>query len=372
MKKFLSLLAALLVMAAVIPGASAAEASANGKIVILVSNNPADLAIANDLQIMIGDNAIIIQTDWGVYDDAVLQQIEDLNPSEVIIIGGNAAVPGTYSAALQSDGYAVVRLGGCNQYATLKKAIDWAVQNGYSYHGEIYIANGADYAEIQELSSQGYFVVFDNTHFGLTVQIVEELHPQSVQIDPQLKEEANKINIKIPVQELNKKALAEKIIAHVRVLTNSENQTQRAKALIELSTLNKLMAQGKINVIFQLHAADSVSKVFDNAAHIEKLRHQNEYMLQLHEFVKELKKSGKFKEYRQSVMQVKMLIKEGKYDEAMKLMQQIEEQAGISTATSSASSMMSSMTSSASSMISSMTNGMPVSTTTTKEKGGKP
>mgnify|MGYP005857423355 CR=1 FL=1 len=82
--RFLPALLALLVLGGLV---SAQEAS----IIILVSDNPADLAAANTLAEKI--NVKVVVTPWGNLSDEAVQKINASGAAEVYVVGGNVSIP---------------------------------------------------------------------------------------------------------------------------------------------------------------------------------------------------------------------------------------------------------------------------------------
>ncbi|MDI6655675.1 MAG: hypothetical protein QME59_07330 [Candidatus Hydrothermarchaeota archaeon] len=82
--KFLPALLALLVLSGL---ASAQETS----VIILVSDNSADLAVANALAEKI--NVKVVVTPWGTLSDEAVQKIAASGAAEVYVVGGSVAVP---------------------------------------------------------------------------------------------------------------------------------------------------------------------------------------------------------------------------------------------------------------------------------------
>jgi hypothetical protein len=107
--------AACLIALSVALIATAALASAqNGNTVILVSDNEADSAVAEAIKNV--RNIEIVTTPWGVYSEDVVDQIDDLDPSTIFVIGGPSAVLSEYETSLES--YRVIRISGEDRYAT--------------------------------------------------------------------------------------------------------------------------------------------------------------------------------------------------------------------------------------------------------------
>ncbi|WP_287198428.1 cell wall-binding repeat-containing protein [Thermococcus sp.] len=85
-------------------------------IVILVSDNEADSAIAEELATLL--NASVVITTWGVYDPNVTAEIMEYAPDKVIIIGGPDAVPEDYKTELEELRIPYVRWYGKDRYGT--------------------------------------------------------------------------------------------------------------------------------------------------------------------------------------------------------------------------------------------------------------
>ncbi|NJE07685.1 hypothetical protein E3E31_03960 [Thermococcus sp. M39] len=114
-KKALSIIFGLMMLA--VPVTFKPVSAADGTIVILVSNNEADCALANYIA-NLTVNVVVIKTPWGVYDPNVTAEIISYAPDEVIIIGGPVAVPEEYAEDLQNLGITVERWWGENRYET--------------------------------------------------------------------------------------------------------------------------------------------------------------------------------------------------------------------------------------------------------------
>ncbi|HIJ98503.1 TPA: cupredoxin domain-containing protein [archaeon] len=83
---------------------------------ILVSNNEADLALA--LSVASDINLAVISTNWGQFQKVVFDRIKALSPTEVIVVGGNSAVPEKYKSDLEAAGLKVTIVGGKTRQQT--------------------------------------------------------------------------------------------------------------------------------------------------------------------------------------------------------------------------------------------------------------
>ena len=113
----------LLLLLIAIPMVSATD-------VVLVSDNCADQCVA--LEVADAINATVITTEWGVYNESLVDEILALNPDKVIIIGGNLAVVENYTTALENAGITVERVGGKDRYET-NANVTLRFQNQFRY-----------------------------------------------------------------------------------------------------------------------------------------------------------------------------------------------------------------------------------------------
>lgn len=84
--------------------------------VILVSDNYADCSVSEALAEE--NNATIVKTPWGEFEQSVLDTILEVSPLEVIIIGGPMAVVEEYETKLEDEGISVSRLWGQTRQQT--------------------------------------------------------------------------------------------------------------------------------------------------------------------------------------------------------------------------------------------------------------
>ncbi|AFK23131.1 cell wall-binding repeat-containing protein [Pyrococcus sp. ST04] len=124
MKKVLSLLLSLLVILPMLESFVSAQAE---NIVILVSDNEADSALAEKVAEIL--NAKVVVTPWGIYNESVVAEIMSLNPSLVIIIGGPKAVSPQYYDALQSLGISYTPIWGKDRVETSEKVIEFLMKD---------------------------------------------------------------------------------------------------------------------------------------------------------------------------------------------------------------------------------------------------
>lgn len=129
-------------------------AADTGTTIILVSDNYADCAVAESLSEE--NNATIVKTTWGEFEQSVLDSIVEAAPVEVIIIGGPMAVLEDYETGLQEAGINVSRASGPTRQQTSLSVFN-QYQNRYNWSAAV--ADGA-----QPYRMAGKFPVwyFDN------------------------------------------------------------------------------------------------------------------------------------------------------------------------------------------------------------------
>ncbi len=116
------------------------------KTVVLVSDNPADMAIAKAVTDTAGGALVV--SPWGAYDGEVLRKVLSMKPASIIIIGGSVAIPANYERALEENGLRITRIAGKDRFETSDLALDWLVSKGYKLKGNAYILNGWDEGSI--------------------------------------------------------------------------------------------------------------------------------------------------------------------------------------------------------------------------------
>lgn len=139
-------------------GSGLAVAQAGSK-VILVSDNEADSAVAATVESVKGIKVVV--TPWGKFNQSVVDQIRELGPEEVLIIGGPAAVPSAYETALL-EFTNTVRVAGKDRYATAARVLD-LFRDDFKGKGAIaaygYDKKGIEKA-LKKAKAQGMVVVF--------------------------------------------------------------------------------------------------------------------------------------------------------------------------------------------------------------------
>ncbi|AHF80112.1 cell wall-binding repeat-containing protein [Thermococcus paralvinellae] len=147
-KKALSIIFGLMMLA--IPVTLKPVSATDTTIVILVSNNEADCALANYIA-NLTVNVVVVKTPWGVYDPNVTAEIISYAPDEVIIIGGPVAVPEEYVEDLQNLGITVERWWGENRYETDLAVIKNAtVKFQLQLQNRVVLVAGTDLAGIEK------------------------------------------------------------------------------------------------------------------------------------------------------------------------------------------------------------------------------
>lgn len=173
-KKGFAWLFGMLLLASMIP---LSQAQATLSIVILVSDNEADSALAEDLASIL--NATIVVTTWGVYDTNVTAEIMSYAPDKVIIIGGPDAVPKEYETDLNELGIPYVRWYGEDRYETNLEVIKYALEEypELFVNIKIVIAHGRDLGAIKQVKGiQGKkFVIYVDKNLTNQTEIIGTL-----------------------------------------------------------------------------------------------------------------------------------------------------------------------------------------------------
>ncbi|USG99829.1 cell wall-binding repeat 2 family protein [Thermococcus argininiproducens] len=173
-KKGFAWLFGILLLASMIP---LSQAQATLSIVILVSDNEADSALAEDLASIL--NATIVVTTWGVYDTNVTAEIMSYAPDKVIIIGGPDAVPKEYETDLSELGIPYVRWYGKDRYETNLEVIKYALEEypELFVNIKIVIAHGRDLGAIKQVKGiQGKkFVIYVDKNLTNQTEIIGTL-----------------------------------------------------------------------------------------------------------------------------------------------------------------------------------------------------
>ncbi|XRP96223.1 cell wall-binding repeat-containing protein [Methanocaldococcus sp. 16A] len=142
--------------------------------VILVSDNCADQCTA--LEVANALNATVITTEWGIYNESLVNEILALNPNKVIIIGGPLAVAENYTTALENAGITVERIGGQTRYET-NANVTLRFQNQFRYaygnNTTAYVCHGFDDIALNETMERirnGTCLVLLTNGVNLTVE----------------------------------------------------------------------------------------------------------------------------------------------------------------------------------------------------------
>ena len=161
-----------------------AESSEN--IVILVSDNPADLAIAIYLSVSI--NATVVVSSWGTFNEAVAVNVVAELPDKIIIIGGPIAVPEIYEEIFQKLGIPVERIGGRDRYETNELVLEWMLSKGVKVKPDkIALVHGLDLAALEEaldqvIEGKCLVLLVKEENLEEIAELVESLAPPAVEV----------------------------------------------------------------------------------------------------------------------------------------------------------------------------------------------
>ncbi|MCD6558311.1 MAG: YfdX family protein [Palaeococcus sp.] len=157
-------------------------------IVILVSDNEADSAVADNIGELL--NASVVETAWGAYDPKVSAQIVEKEPDFVIIIGGELAVPAEYEEDISTMGIETIRWAGQNREETSFRAVKGlkeyfpTVFEGIKVLGIIDGRDSVSYGEMK-LAEHGIvaFVNYESADFEARVdELINLINPDLVYI----------------------------------------------------------------------------------------------------------------------------------------------------------------------------------------------
>ncbi len=153
----------LITLLAMIPLAVWQPVSASdSNLVVLVSDNEADYALASSVVGLLG--ARLIVTPWGTYNATVSAEVLTAQPSRVIIIGGPVAVVSEYTQDLEDFGIPYERWYGADRYGTNLAVVGYLKEEFPGELGEVHdvaVVNGQDI-----LAMQHYVRYYVRDHTG--------------------------------------------------------------------------------------------------------------------------------------------------------------------------------------------------------------
>lgn len=158
----------------------------DGSIVILVSDNEADSAVADNIRGLL--NASVVTTSWGTYDPKVSAQIVEKEPDFVIIIGGELAVPQEYEEDISTMGIEIIRWAGQNREETSLKAIEGLKEyfpGVFERIKVLTIIDGRDSVSYREYRGSGIvaFVNYESEDFEERVdELIKLIEPDFVHL----------------------------------------------------------------------------------------------------------------------------------------------------------------------------------------------
>ncbi|NJE08763.1 hypothetical protein E3E31_09555 [Thermococcus sp. M39] len=263
-KKTLALLFGFLVLASAVPLSRAqTETTTSLNLVILVSDNEADCALAQKVAEYL--NASIVVTPWGVYDPNVTSQIVTRAPDLVLIIGGPTAVSEEYENDLQDLGIPYVRRWGANRYETNLAVLQYLFEN-YSEllkDVKVIIVNGEDITAIRKagnIKGRAIIIYVDDDYLENQTQILDLLNATMVLI------------INTPYSENVTERVRERVREKIKANVTCENTTITAEdALLAIQIAeNKTMLAESLVANISIPAAE---KLLENAKkHLERAK----------------------------------------------------------------------------------------------------
>lgn len=174
LRKGLALLMGVLIILSSTLTVHATQVSMN--LVILVSDNEADMAVAKNVAGILG--ARVVVSPWGTYNPVASAEILTINPDRVIIIGGPVAVPEEYPKDLESFGIPYERWYGETRYETNLAVIKMLKEEFREAFEEIkyaIIVNGRDAIAIEAYSTRLLSEFFSDGTDGKSILILTDV-----------------------------------------------------------------------------------------------------------------------------------------------------------------------------------------------------
>ncbi|NJE85017.1 cell wall-binding repeat 2 family protein [Thermococcus sp. CX2] len=353
-KKVLAILFGLLMVA--MPVSFTGVSAATSNIVILVSDNAADKGIAEYLANVTG--AVIVTTTWGVYDPNVTAEIMSYAPDEVIIIGGPDAVVEEYVTDLQELGISVERWGGENRYETNLIVMTQApVKFGLKFNGSVMVA-GNDSLAIQNairiaVQNRAIILYINKTtnitllmeRFQIRNMTMVHTHASEMTMElvrKQLKEcncTTNEVQVNVTketvlqlmiqirerlmaIEEIANATNTTQLMEQVRVMEMTMEKANQALQAGNYTYAYQLMLELQVQTQFSLKAANGEMRIAIKNS--EKMALERE-LAKLEAQIKVMEKAGlDMAQLNQLMEQFKIAIKNGQYDVARQLMDQIK------------------------------------------------
>ncbi len=142
--------------------------ASDSNLVILVSDNEADYALASSVAALLG--AKLVVAPWGSYNATVSAEVLTAQPSRVIIIGGPVAVVDEYAQDLKDFGIPYERWYGADRYGTNLAVVGYLKMefpSQFSKIRDIAVVNGHDI-----LAMRHYLLYYGRAQSGETWLLV--------------------------------------------------------------------------------------------------------------------------------------------------------------------------------------------------------
>jgi len=361
-KKILPIIFGLMMLA--VPVTFKPVSAADTTVVILVSDNEADCALANYLANLTA-NVVVVKTPWGIYDPNITAKIISHAPAEVIIIGGPVAVPDEYVEDLQNLGITVERWWGENRYETDLAVIKNAtVKFQLQLQNRVILVAGTDLAGIEKalqlaIQKRAMIILVNQTTNitkimdrlrirteNFTIVETPVMNQTMLMIQKQLKEHLKECNCtKVQVNMTAERALEaiqmaeEKINAAKElaenatnpaidnILTTAEKQLEDAKDAYNTGKYGlayglALAAKSKAEVVVRLAGEDIRKMIMNNT----KMRLERE-LVRVEAQIRVMERLGvNMTTALQLMEQIKTAIRNGDYDTAQELMVKLKEE----------------------------------------------
>jgi len=240
------------------------------KTIILVSNNPADAALASLIGNLTGWQ--VITTPWGVYNSSVLTELLSLAPAKVVIIGGPLAVPSAYETALGEFGINVTRWWGWTRYGTDVSVLRNASKLGILNLKSAIVVLGNDTSAILKA---------ENMSIRLKVPLIY-VNESPRTVEPLLQEAKNiTVLVSSPMRPLMEKILSE---MRGRLKIMSLNVTPKVVAVMieeahaKISTIQEIVRKVNLSELDRERIVHELNSLENSIKEAETLYNADEYV----------------------------------------------------------------------------------------------
>ncbi|WP_288071945.1 cell wall-binding repeat-containing protein [Pyrococcus sp.] len=245
----------LILSMSAVPGVTATTSTTTefSSVVILVSDNEADVTLAEKIAEVI--NASIVITKWGVYEENVTAEIVSLDPDLVIIIGGPRAVVKAYEEDLEALGVTYIRAWGSTRVETAIDTINKISQMfpGFEKKARVAIVHGWDLAGIIHLRGKKFVIpIFIKDSSNVSITIINRFNGVEIVKNKQHEKIMEKVKERIRERVKN---VTEETIENItqeiaeRAINLAEERVSLAEELVNNMTQQNVTIPGVIPLL---------------------------------------------------------------------------------------------------------------------------